>query len=36
MEANILLGILAGQEGGPPHHGDLCAPTALRPMRISS
>ena len=36
MEANKLLGILAGQEGGPPHHGNLCAPTVLRPMRLSS
>jgi EAL domain-containing protein (putative c-di-GMP-specific phosphodiesterase class I) len=36
MEANKLLGILAGQEGGPPHHGDLCAPTVLRPVRLIS
>jgi diguanylate cyclase (GGDEF)-like protein/PAS domain S-box-containing protein len=36
MEANKLLGILAGQESGPPHHGDLCAPTVLRPMLLSS
>jgi diguanylate cyclase (GGDEF)-like protein/PAS domain S-box-containing protein len=36
MEANKLLGILAGQEGGAPHHGNLCAPTVLRPMRLSS
>src|SRR6204780_3445463 len=36
MEANKLLGILAGQEGGTPHHGNLCAPTVLRPMRLSS
>jgi len=36
MEANKLLGILAGQEGGSPHHGNLCAPTVLRPMRLSS
>jgi hypothetical protein len=36
MEANKLLGILAGQEGGPPHHGNLCAPTVLRPVRLSS
>jgi diguanylate cyclase (GGDEF)-like protein/PAS domain S-box-containing protein len=36
MEANKFLGILAGQEGGSAHHGDLCAPTVLRPMRRSS
>jgi diguanylate cyclase (GGDEF)-like protein/PAS domain S-box-containing protein len=36
MEANKLLGILAGQEGGTPHHGNLCAPTVLRPMRLTS
>jgi diguanylate cyclase (GGDEF)-like protein/PAS domain S-box-containing protein len=36
MEANKLLGILSGQEGGPPHHGNLCAPTVLRPMLLSS
>jgi diguanylate cyclase (GGDEF)-like protein/PAS domain S-box-containing protein len=36
MEANKLLGILAGQEGGAPHHGNLCAPTVLRPMSLSS
>ena len=35
MEANKLLGILAGQEGGTPHHGNLCAPTVLRPVRLS-
>src|ERR1700733_11666766 len=36
MEAKKLLGILAGQEGGSPHHGNLCAPTVLRPMLLSS
>jgi EAL domain-containing protein (putative c-di-GMP-specific phosphodiesterase class I) len=36
MEAKKLLGILAGQEGGTPHHGSLCAPTVLRPVRLSS
>jgi diguanylate cyclase (GGDEF)-like protein/PAS domain S-box-containing protein len=36
MGANKLLAILAGQEGGTPYHGNLCAPTVLRPMRLSS
>src|SRR5580698_4969468 len=36
MEANKLLGILAGQEGGEPYHGNLCAPIMLRPVRLSS
>jgi diguanylate cyclase (GGDEF)-like protein/PAS domain S-box-containing protein len=36
MEATKMLGILAGQEGGAPHHGALCAPSVLRPMRLSS
>jgi diguanylate cyclase (GGDEF)-like protein/PAS domain S-box-containing protein len=36
MEANKLLGILAGQDGGAAHHGNLCEPTLLRPMRLSS
>src|SRR5579862_4863256 len=36
MEAGKLLAILGGQEGGTPHHGNLCAPTVLRPMRLSS
>ncbi|HEY2676879.1 MAG TPA: EAL domain-containing protein [Steroidobacteraceae bacterium] len=36
MEANKFLGVLAGQEGGPAHHADLCVPTLLRPMRRSS
>jgi diguanylate cyclase (GGDEF)-like protein/PAS domain S-box-containing protein len=36
MEANKFLGVLAGQEGGPAHHAELCAPTVLRPMRRSS
>jgi hypothetical protein len=30
-----LLGILAGQEGGEPYHGNLCAPIVLRPVRLS-
>jgi diguanylate cyclase (GGDEF)-like protein/PAS domain S-box-containing protein len=34
MPANKLLGILAGQEGGAAHYADLCAPTALRPLRL--
>src|SRR6202012_5533537 len=36
MEANKLLGILAGQEGGAAQHGDRCAPTVLRPVRLTS
>jgi sensor c-di-GMP phosphodiesterase-like protein len=36
MPANKLLGILASQEGGAAHHGNLCAPTVLRPMRLLS
>jgi diguanylate cyclase (GGDEF)-like protein/PAS domain S-box-containing protein len=36
MEAGQLLAILAGQKSGPPHHADLCAPTVVRPMRLSS
>jgi diguanylate cyclase (GGDEF)-like protein/PAS domain S-box-containing protein len=36
MAANEMLAILAGQEGGAPHHAALCAPLALRPMRLSS
>jgi diguanylate cyclase (GGDEF)-like protein/PAS domain S-box-containing protein len=36
MEANKMLGILASQEGGAAHHGNLCAPTVLRPMRLTS
>ncbi|MGO9931423.1 MAG: putative bifunctional diguanylate cyclase/phosphodiesterase [Steroidobacteraceae bacterium] len=36
MEADKMLAILAGQEGGPAHHGALCAPAVLRPMRLSS
>ncbi len=35
MEASKFLGILAGQEGGAAHHGDLCTPPA-RPIRLSS
>jgi diguanylate cyclase (GGDEF)-like protein/PAS domain S-box-containing protein len=36
MEAGKLLAILANQKIGPPHHANLCAPTVLRPMRLSS
>ena len=36
MEADKMLAILASQESGPAHHGALCAPTVLRPMRLSS
>jgi hypothetical protein len=31
-----MLAILTGQQGGPAHHAALCAPTVLRPMRLSS
>ena len=36
MEADKLLGILAAQAGGAPHHANLCVPTVLRPIRLSS
>jgi diguanylate cyclase (GGDEF)-like protein/PAS domain S-box-containing protein len=36
MEADKLLAILAGQKSGTPHHANLCAPTVVRPMRLSS
>src|ERR1700675_2210838 len=36
MEADKMLAILTGQQGGPAHHAALCAPTVLRPMRLSS
>ncbi len=36
MEADKLLGILAVQASGAPHHADLCVPTVLRPIRLSS
>jgi diguanylate cyclase (GGDEF)-like protein/PAS domain S-box-containing protein len=36
MEANKMLAILANQEGGTAHHGNLCAPTVFRPMRLGS
>jgi diguanylate cyclase (GGDEF)-like protein/PAS domain S-box-containing protein len=36
MEAGKLLAILAGQKSGTPHHANLCAPTVVRPMRLSS
>ena len=36
MEAEKLLGILAGQAGGVPYHAALCVPTMLHPMRLSS
>ncbi|MEP6545932.1 MAG: EAL domain-containing protein [Gammaproteobacteria bacterium] len=36
MEATKLLGILAGQADGAPHHANLCVPTVLRPIRLSS
>src|SRR5450631_4364629 len=36
MEAGKLLGILSGQVGGVAYHADLCDPTVLRPIRMSS
>jgi diguanylate cyclase (GGDEF)-like protein/PAS domain S-box-containing protein len=36
MEASKLLAILAGQKNGPSHHANLCTPTVVRPMRLSS
>jgi diguanylate cyclase (GGDEF)-like protein/PAS domain S-box-containing protein len=36
MEAGKLLGILAAQAGGAPHHENLCVPTVLHPIRLSS
>jgi diguanylate cyclase (GGDEF)-like protein/PAS domain S-box-containing protein len=36
MEAGKLLAILAGQVHGAPHHANLCVPTVLRPLRLSS
>jgi diguanylate cyclase (GGDEF)-like protein/PAS domain S-box-containing protein len=36
MEAGKLLAILAGQKSGQPHHANLCAPSVVRPMRLSS
>jgi diguanylate cyclase (GGDEF)-like protein/PAS domain S-box-containing protein len=36
MEADKLLGILAAQVSGAPHHANLCVPTVLRPIRLSS
>ena len=36
MEASKLLAILAAQATGKPHHANLCAPTVLRPMRLTS
>ena len=36
MEAKKLLAILAAQAEGAPHHGGLCAPVVLRPVRLSS
>jgi diguanylate cyclase (GGDEF)-like protein/PAS domain S-box-containing protein len=36
MEAGKLLAILADQKSGPPHHANLCTPTVVRPMRLSS
>src|SRR5271170_31304 len=36
MEADAMLAILASQESGSAHHGTLCAPTVLQPMRLSS
>jgi diguanylate cyclase (GGDEF)-like protein/PAS domain S-box-containing protein len=36
MEADKLLAILAAQVRGAPHHANLCVPTVLRPLRLSS
>jgi EAL domain-containing protein (putative c-di-GMP-specific phosphodiesterase class I) len=36
MEASKLLAILADQKSGTPHHANLCTPTVVRPMRLSS
>ena len=36
MEASKLLAILASQKTGQPHHANLCTPTVVRPMRLSS
>jgi diguanylate cyclase (GGDEF)-like protein/PAS domain S-box-containing protein len=36
MEAEKMLAILSGQIGGAAHHGALCVPTVLRPIRLSS
>jgi diguanylate cyclase (GGDEF)-like protein/PAS domain S-box-containing protein len=36
MEAEKLLAILSAQAGAGPHYATLCAPTALRPLRLSS
>jgi diguanylate cyclase (GGDEF)-like protein/PAS domain S-box-containing protein len=36
MEASKMLAILSGQIGGAAHHGALCVPTVLRPIRLSS
>src|SRR6202795_4244673 len=36
MEAGKLLGILSGQVGGPPYNANLCVPTLLRPIRLTS
>jgi hypothetical protein len=36
MEAEKMLAILSDQIGGAAHHGALCVPTVLRPIRLSS
>ena len=36
MEAHKMLAILSDQIAGGAHHGTLCVPTVLRPMRLSS
>ena len=36
MEAGKMLAILSGQVGGSAYHADLCVPTVLRPIRLSS
>jgi len=36
MEAGKMLGILSSQISGPAYHSALCAPTVVRPLRVSS
>jgi diguanylate cyclase (GGDEF)-like protein/PAS domain S-box-containing protein len=36
MEASKMLAILAGQAAGASHHANLCLPTLVRPLRLSS
>jgi EAL domain-containing protein (putative c-di-GMP-specific phosphodiesterase class I) len=36
MEAGQMLAILSSQGGGSAYHSNLCIPTAVRPLRLSS